>query len=321
MPPADAPRRFNVIQTEHLDEACARWLGERVNLVVCAHDDPAFAGHLASADALVVRTYTVVDESLLSQAPRLKVVGRAGVGVDNLDVRACQARGVIVVNTPDANTQAVVEYVLTIILDALRPRHWMREAASDAEWKRLRAAFVGRRQLDELTLGIYGLGRIGKRLAKAAVALGARVLYHDLLDLPDDQCHGARPAGRDTLLREADVLTLHVDGRPSNRHLIDAAALSLLKPDVVFINTARGMLVDTAALARFLAGHPAAQAWIDVHEPEPFGPDCPLLGLPNAHLAPHLASRTDTAMRRMSEVVHDVWRVLEGQPPMYPVAL
>ena len=312
-------QRFTVVQTEHLDEGCARWLAERVDLVVCSDGEAEFAEALARADGLVVRTYTRVDEGLLAKAPRLKVVGRAGVGVDNIDVAACRARGVIVVNTPDANTQAVVEYVLGILTDALRPRHWMSEAVGEAEWKRLRATFVGRRQLDEMVLGVYGMGRIGRRVAKAATAIGMRVLYCDLVEIPEAERHGAQPVDRESLLREADVLTLHVDGRPENRHMIDDPALAMVKPDVVFINTARGMLVNGVALAGFLRKHSEAQAWVDVHEPEPFGADYPLVGLANAHLAPHLASRTETAMRRMSAVVYDVWRVLNGIEPEWPV--
>src|SRR6266850_4938883 len=111
-----------VIQTEHLSPDAAAWLGERCRLVVCAHDDPKFADILAEAAGLVVRTYTIVDDQLLDRALKLRVVGRAGVGLDNIDVPACRKRGIEVVHTPDANTQAVVEFVICLLSDALRPR-------------------------------------------------------------------------------------------------------------------------------------------------------------------------------------------------------
>lgn len=308
-----------VIQTEHLDAAAAAWLSERAHLIVCRHDDPQFAAVLPTADALVVRTYTQVNAALLDQAPKLKVVARAGVGVDNIDLPACAARGVVVVNAPDANTEAVVEFVFASILDALRPRVWLREAVDPETWRNHRDRLEAKRQLDELTLGILGLGRIGKRIAGVGASFGMKVLYHDLIEIPASLRFGAEPVEREDLLRRADVLTIHVDGRPSNRGLMDAAALSIMKPDVTLINTSRGFVVDPAALAGFLRSNASAQARLDVHEPEPFGPDHPLVGLANAHLSPHIAGRTRSAMARMSDVVQDVWRVLQGGKPKYPV--
>ncbi len=312
-------RRFNVIQTEHLDAGAAAWLAERVNLIVCPHDDPAFPAHLAEADGLVVRTYTQVNAALLDRAPRLRVVARAGVGVDNIDLRACAERGIVVVNAPDANTEAVVEFVFAEMLEALRPRRQVRQAADANQWRQWRNELEAERQLDELTLGILGLGRIGKRIAAVGRAFAMRAIYHDLLDIPAGQRFGAEPVDRDTLLRQADVLTIHVDGRPGNRHLIGARELALMRDDVLLINTSRGFVIDAAALAAFLAAHARAQARLDVHDPEPIAPDDPLLSLPNAHLTPHIAGRTRTAMMRMSDVVRDVWEVLNGRQPHHPV--
>jgi len=311
--------RLTVIQTEHLDAQAAAWLGERANLVVCRHDDPQLDALLGKADGLIIRTYTQVNAALLDRAPRLKVVARAGVGVDNIDLAACAKRGVIVVNAPDANTEAVVEYVFASMFDALRPREWLTEAVDAKKWRQLRDALEAPRQLDELTLGILGLGRIGKRIAAVGAALGMKVIYNDLLNIPATLRHGARPVDRITLLRESDVLTIHVDGRPGNHGLISTGELTLMRDDVTIINSSRGFVIDPAALAAFLKGHAKAQARLDVHDPEPFGSDYPLLGLPNAHLSPHIAGRTHSAMARMSDVVHDVWAVLRGERSRYPV--
>lgn len=310
---------FNVIQTEHLDAAAAAWLAERVNLLVCPHDDPAFAARLAEAHGLVVRTYTRVNAALLDRAPRLRVVARAGVGVDNIDLRACAQRGVVVVNAPGANTEAVVEFVFAEMLDALRPRRRVRQAVDAAQWRRWRDELEAERQLDEITLGILGLGRIGRRIAAVGRALGMATIYHDLLDIPPAQRSGAEPVDRATLLRAADVLTIHVDGRPGNRNLIGERELAMMRGGVLLINTSRGFVIDPTALATFLAAHPRAEARLDVHEPEPIAADSPLLRLPNAHLTPHVAGRTRSAMRRMSDVVYDVWEVLCGREPRHPV--
>lgn len=309
------------IQTEHLDDAAARWLAERCDLVRYSSDEPGFPDLLARAEALVIRTYTRVDASLLARAPRLRVVGRAGVGLDNVDLRACAARGVTVVSTPDANTRAVVEYAWALILDAVRPRLFLESPLPPARWKDLRQELRGRRQLCELTLGVYGFGRIGSAMAEVARAMRMRTIYHDLLEIPPERRSGATPVSPEELLAASDVLTVHVDGRSSNAGLIDAPALARLRPEVIFLNTSRGFVVDAPALAAFMRAHPGAQAILDVHEPEPIDAAYPLLGLPNVHLAPHLASATDLAQRNMSWVVRDVWAVLSGHVPEHPAGL
>lgn len=309
-----------VIQTEHLDQDAADWLAQRVDLVACPSDDPRFPALLADAQGLVIRTYTRVDAPLLAAAPNLKVVGRAGVGLDNVDLAAAKAAGVTVCHTPDANSTAVVEYVLALMLDATRPRLFLDAPLTPDRWKAVRNELKARRQLRQCTLGIWGLGRIGSRLARAAAALDINTIYHDLLDIPPAQRAGASPVSRQQLCQQADILTIHVDGRRANRHLVSTADFNAMKRDVVFINAARGHVVDAPALARFMRAHPAAQAMLDVHDPEPFDHTYPLLNIPNIHLAPHIASSTDLAHASMSLVVHDVYRVLCGQPPREPAA-
>ncbi len=302
-----------VIQTEHLDAEAAAWLAERCELVQCPPDlnDPAFAELLGRAEGLVIRTYTQVNEALLARAPKLRVVARAGVGLDNVDQPACAARGVAVISTPGANTRAVVEYVFALIADALRPRESLDAAIDQTDWNTRRKSLLADKQLSDLTMGIIGLGRVGSGVARVAKALDMRVVYHDLVDLPADKRFGAEYATTAEVFAQTDILTLHPDGRKENRHLLNAAALAKCKPDVLILNTARGFLVDSAALAEFLRAHPKAAAVLDVHDPEPFGPGYPLLGVPNARLLPHLAAATKTAHRNMSWVVRELWEVLE----------
>lgn len=307
--------RALAIQTEELDPAASDWLAERVDLRRCAPDDPDFADLLPEAEALVVRTYTVVDEAMLARAPRLRVVARAGVGLDNIDLDACRRRSVRVVHTPDANTQAVVELVAAFALDALRPRAFLDRALPLPEWKAARNALVAPRQLGDLTVGVLGFGRIGKRVARVFESFGCRVLYHDVAEIPPVEHLRARSVPFETLLHESDLLTIHVDERSSNRGLIAAPRLALMKPDATLINTSRGFVVHAGDLAAWLRANPGARAILDVHEPEPFPAEHPLLGLPNARLSPHIGAATAPAKANMSWVVMDVWRVLQGQDP------
>ena len=319
---SDPSSRPTVILTEHLDPSAKEWIAICVRLLEAGSETPEFELAIANAAGLIVRTYTRVDAALLDRAPVLKVVGRAGVGLDNIDLAACRERNITVVSTPDGNTEAVVEYVFGLILDSVRPRASMKERVAPDAFHRLRAGQVGR-QLDRMTLGILGVGRIGCRIAQAAGVFGMRTLASDIrgereLALGPDWAGSV--VDLVTLLSESDILTVHVDGRPSNRHLVDAEFLAGLKPECLLINTSRGFVVDSTALAAWAKRviERGGRAVLDVHDPEPPDASYPLWGLPNVRLLPHLASRTDTAMADMSGVVRDVVRVLAGEAPEWP---
>jgi len=308
-----------VIVTEELAEEPAQWLAERCRVCGADPGSAEFERAAPEAQALVVRTATRVDAALLERLPSLRVVGRAGVGLDSIDVDACARRDVRVVSTPDANTQAVVEYVTCLLCDALRPRLYLEDPVDVEEWRRIREDVVGLWQMDELRLGILGLGRIGSRVAQVARAIGFEVVFNDLLEIPESRRHGAMPVPVDELFAESDVISLHCDGRASNRGFVGERLIESMRPDVVLLNTSRGFVVDEKALAAFLRANPGATAILDVHSCEPFTESCSFLGLSNAHLAPHLASRTVRAMEAMSWVVRDVWAVLEGRAPVHAV--
>jgi phosphoglycerate dehydrogenase-like enzyme len=310
---------WTVLVTEGSDARPLQWLKERARVVEVAPADPQFPPRLAEADALVVRTYTKVDADLLNRAARLKVVGRGGVGLENIDVAECRRRGVQVVYTPDANTLAVGDFVFGYVLQLLRPWGFFRDQVySPAEFKRIRNTVRGR-QLDELTIGILGMGRVGRRVGYiAANGFGMRVIFNDLIDVRGSVSFPATAVDKRTLYREADILTIHVDMRPGNQHLVGREQIAMLKPTAVVINTSRGEVLDAGALADALREKRIYGAAIDVFDPEPPGPDFPLLGLPNVLLTPHLAARTTTAMENMSWVVRDVIEVLEGRKPQFP---
>ena len=300
-----------VVIAEPIDPVCLEWLARRCE---CRGIES-----IESAEALIVRTSTRVDRALLDRAPNLRVIGRAGVGVDHIDLPVCDERSITVVHTPGANTDAVVEYVFAQLLDALRMRPRVESAMNPAQWEQRRDEAVAPTQLAGAVLGVLGFGRIGSRVGAVGRAFQMEVRYHDLQEIPTNKRSGCLPVGLDELLSGADVLTIHVDGRPGNRGLIDARALRLCKRDVVLINTSRGFVVEADALAKWLQGAPDARAICDVHEPEPVGAENPLLGLPNAALTPHIASATEGAKRAMSWVVRDVWRVLSGEAPEHRV--
>ncbi len=308
-----------VIVTEGLDAAPLAWLAERAEVIELGTDDAGFSAALDRAAGLVVRTYTKVNLSLLAGAPALRVVGRGGVGIENIDVRSCRARGVEVVYTPDANTLAVGDYVFSLALQLIRPYAFFRDTVYDARtFKRIRNEQRGR-QLNEMTIGILGMGRVGKRVGKiAADGFGMKVIYHDIRDVSADVKFAAEAVGKQQLVEQADILSLHVDMRPGNENLIGVSELAQMKPTSILINTSRGEVLDAAALAESLRAGRLAGAALDVYAPEPPGADFPLLGLPNVLLAPHMAARTDRALENMSWVVRDVMAVLDGQPAKFP---
>ena len=270
---------------------------------------------IADADALVVRTYTIVGEELLSRAPRLKVVGRAGVALDNIDIAACRKRGVEVVHTPEANTLAVVDYTIRMIVEMNR-RFWpMTGHMTDDEFHAARQQAFGR-FLAHLTLGIVGCGRIGSRVGRAAAALGMKVLYNDILDIKVD--YPAEAVDKAALYADSDIVTLHVPLTALTRRMINSRTLSQFKTGAQFINAARGQCVDYRALAEAIRTGRISAAVIDCHDPEPPPPDYPLWRLPNVILTPHIAARVPAAMEAMCDVVYDVIAVLEGRAPKFP---
>ncbi|MGN6505491.1 MAG: NAD(P)-dependent oxidoreductase [Tepidisphaeraceae bacterium] len=306
-----------IVCTEGSDPIPLDWLKERADVREVPYDAPELSEHLAVAEGLLVRTYTKVTAAFLDQCPKLRVVGRGGVGIENIDVKACRARGIEVVYTPDANTLAVGDFVFGYILQLIRPWNFFKERAyTPKEFKHIRATVRGR-QLNEMTLGIVGMGRVGKRMLKIANGFGMKVLYNDVIDVgPLD--FPATKVDKETLFRQSDVVSLHVTMLPGNDNMIGRDLIGLMKPDAILINTSRGEVLDAQALADAIKAKKIFGAALDVYWPEPPPADFPLLGLDNVLLTPHLAARTGTALENMSWVVKDVWAVLQGESPKYP---
>ncbi len=256
---------------------------------------------LPSADALIVRNRTQVDAALLDSAPRLRVVGRLGVGLDNIDVESCKARGIRVIPATGANARSVAEYVVTTAAMLLRGAYQSSGEVVQGNWPRARLS-EGRETLGK-TLGLIGFGDIGRQTAALAQAFGMRVVAHDPMLRDDDpvwQRSGAAPRGLDALLAEADAVSLHVPLVPATRHLLDARRLAAMRPGAVLINTARGGVVDESALAAALRQGHLAGAALDVFEREPLPAGSPLDGVPNLVLTPHIGGVTREANARVS---------------------
>ena len=306
-----------VIQTENIPPQCSDWLGSKVDLHICPQESLRFHELISKAEALVIRTYTTIDAALLDSAQSLKVVGRAGVGVDNIDLKSCKEHSIKVVHTPNANTEAVVEFVLSTMLCHLRQTHAIDTALDIKEWRLHREGSVLSKQWNELTLGIIGFGRVGSGLGAMARRLGFRVLFNDLKQIQSTS--GCEQVEIETLLQNSDIVSVHVDGRVENTHLLNHAVFSKLKTSAIFINTSRGFVVNTAELSVHLHANPETVAIIDVHDPEPFPLTYPLLNNSNAYLYPHIAAKTETATLNMGWVVRDVVSVLNGKPPKHQV--
>jgi D-3-phosphoglycerate dehydrogenase len=250
------------------------------------------AGDIADADALLVRSATKVDARLLEAAPALRIVARAGTGVDNVDVDAASARGVLVVNAPGANSISVAEHACALMLALARSVPAADRAMKDGKWEKKR--FVGT-ELRGKTLGVAGLGRIGQEVAQRARAFGMRVVAHDPFISKDIAAAvGAELMTLDALCAAADYITLHLPSTAETRHLFNDERFARCKPGLRLVNTARGELVDEAALQRAIEHGTVAAAALDVFEREPPA-DWSLAQLPQVIATPHIAASTEEA--------------------------
>lgn len=267
-------------------------------------DRAGLLARVAGADALIVRNRTRVDREVLAAAPRLRAVGRLGVGLDNIDVAACDAAGIAVYPATGANSLAVAEYVVATAMVLLRGAYLSSSEVAAGQWPRARMSQG--REASGKTLGLVGFGGIGRMTAKLAQGLGMRVLAHDPMLPPDAPAWSEAGVGRrelDALFGEVDVLSLHVPLTESTRGLVDAARLARMKPDAILVNTARGGVVDETALAAALRSGKLGGAALDVFDDEPLRAGSPLAGAPNLILTPHIGGVTRESNERVSSLI------------------
>ncbi len=267
---------------------------------------------LDTIDAILVRSATKVTAELMDKMPRLKIIARAGVGVDNIDIDAATKRGIIVVNAPDGNTISTAEHTFAMMASMVRKIPQAHQSVKNLEWKR--SAVVGT-ELFGKTLGIIGLGRIGTELAKRAKAFGMTIkVYDPYLTKERAAKLAVENCTLDEVLRESDIITVHTPLTPETKGLINEEALEKTKKGVFLINCARGGIIDEAALEKYLANGHVGGAALDVYTQEPPG-EHPLFKFDNVIFTPHLGASTKEAQLNVAtQVAKEVRMYLEGKP-------
>ncbi|HEX9464382.1 MAG TPA: hydroxyacid dehydrogenase [Alphaproteobacteria bacterium] len=306
----------DVVVTEFIEESALADLSRDFSVVydpelVKRPDDIKLLA--AEAPALIVRNMTQVRGDVLAACQSLRIIGRLGVGLDNIDMEACRARGIQVFPATGANAQAVAEYVIAAIFMGLRNIWGVTDKMAAGWFDRTTLIF---REVHGKMLGLIGFGDIARQVAQRARALGMRVAAYDPNVLPGDPAWtslGVAHLDLVPLLADSDVVSLHVPLLPSTRNLVDAAALALMKPDAILINTARGGIVDESALVTALKAKRLGGAILDVLEKEPPAANSIFRGVPNLILTPHVAGNTVESNVRVSGMtVANVKRALKA---------
>ena len=264
-------------------------------------------------DVLIVRSRTKVTRDVIEAGGRLSIVGRAGAGLDNIDLEAARSKGIKVLNSPDALTNAVAELVLGLMIAAARNLAYAHEQLSGGRWAKGESLGT---ELAGKTLGILGFGRIGRRLAEISRCLRMDLLANDVIEPPRELLErlGVELIGLEELFRRSDFISIHVPLTPETRGLVDEGLLRIAKPNMILINTSRGPVVDYEALIRALEGGWIAAAAIDVYDREPPDPDLKLLKMRNVVHTPHIGSQTVEAQRRaITDLAEKIIREFGGE--------
>jgi phosphoglycerate dehydrogenase-like enzyme len=310
--PDDYPPLF--VHSEQVERL--RAIGEVRVYTTRAEDEAEIIGRLEGAQAVVnMRSFTRFTPAVLAACPALRMISISGTGTDNVDLDAAVGHGVLVCNTPEANSDSVAEHTWALLLALARGLREMEERMRAGEWWH----FYGT-ELKGKTLGLLGLGRIGQRVARMAQGFGMIPLAWSFTPDPERaRAAGVALVSLEDLLARADVVSLHLRLSDRSRGLLGEAALRLLKPGALLVNTARGALVDEVALARALAEGRIAGAALDCYAEEPLPPDHPLRAAPNTLLIPHAGWMTREARERMlSQPVDNILAWLAGRP-QWPV--
>lgn len=257
--------------------------------------------HVRGVDGLLCLLTETIDGELMDEAgPQLKVISNHAVGFDNIDVSAATARKIPVGNTPGVLTDATADFAFALMMAVARRIPEAERYVHAGKWKTWGPMLLLGVDLKGATLGLIGFGRIGKAMARRALGFDMHVIYYDPGEKKTDPALKARRVDFETLLKESDFISLHTPLTPDTRHLIDAEALSKMKPTAVLINTARGPVVDPEALYEALKERRIFGAGLDVTEPEPLLLDSPLLTLDNIIIVPHIASASTTSREKMA---------------------
>lgn len=303
---------YQILVADAISEEGLQPLLEMQNAIIIQKkiSDPKVS--LDKIDALLVRSATKVNEDLLEKMPQLKIIARAGVGVDNIDVNAATKKGIIVVNAPDGNTISTTEHTFAMMASLMRNIPQAHSTVKDYEWKRNQ--FIGT-ELFGKTLGIIGMGRIGTELSKRAKAFGMSIVVYDPFLTKERATHlGVSLGSLEEVLRGADIITVHTPLTPETKGILNEKTLALTKKGVYLLNCARGGIIDEDALIQFLASGHVAGAALDVYVNEPLG-EHPLLKFDNVIFTPHLGASTKEAQLNVAtQVAKEVRLYFEDKP-------
>jgi D-3-phosphoglycerate dehydrogenase len=283
---------MKVVIADKVSPSALKVFGENGDWTVVSPDKDSLVRELADAEAIVVRSATFVDDALMEKAPKLRVIGRAGVGVDNVDLEAATRRGIVVMNTPGGNAVAVAEHTFALMLGLARFLHRAHSTMVAGKWEKKTLQGT---ELRGKTLGIVGLGRVGVEVLRRAQAFGMKVIAHDPYVAPAlAQQLNVTMVPLDELYAQSDYITLHVGITPQTTGMINADSIRKMKKGVRLVNCARGELLNEAAVIEALQSGQLGGAGLDVYSNEPLK-DSPLMTLPNVLLTPHIAGSTNEA--------------------------
>lgn len=312
--------RFKVLLYEPMHAEGTKLLEEKCDVVYAdSFQEENLVRQARDADAIIIRANGAVGKALMDSSSRLKVIGKHGVGLENIDLMAAREHGIVVVYTPAANAESVAEHFVALALMLAKKLRLGDMALRAGNWN-ARYELIGR-ELYGKTQGIVGFGRVGKKTARICrKGFGMSVLYYDVVGFPEaEEELEARRVDLKSLFTEADFISINLPLLPQTRGIINADLLRLMKPTGFLVNMARGPLWNEADVIKALREHWIAGAGSDVFEVEPSPVDNPLFTLDNFVGTPHMAAHTEEGTMRMSMVSRDILAVLEGRKPEFPV--
>ena len=313
-------KNFSILLYEDMHETGKALLKEKAEILFAnSLEEVSLIKEVKEVDGIIIRANGKVTRKMMEFAPKLKVIGRHGVGVENIDLEAAAEKGIWVVNTPDANDISVAEHFFGLALVLSKMLKKADIALREGRWE-ARYQYIGR-ELHGKTLGILGFGRIGKSVGQIGhQGFDMKVLYYDAVRYEEMEKEiKAEQVSLEELLTRSDYISINLPMLPATKGLLKEKEFNLIKPTAYIINLARGPIWDEKALYAALKSGKIAGAGSDVYEVEPAGEELPLLRLENFLGTPHMAAHTEEALRRMSMVAEDVIRVLEGKAPLHPV--
>jgi D-3-phosphoglycerate dehydrogenase len=313
-------KEFRVLLYEEMHEAGKALLRQKAEVVFTnSLEEDSLIKEVKEVDGIIIRANGKVTRMMMESAPRLKVIGRHGVGVENIDLGAATEKGIWVVNTPDANDLSVAEHFFGLALILSKMLKKADIALREGRWE-ARYEYIGN-ELHGKTLGILGFGRIGRSVGRIGhKGFDMKVLYYDSVRYEEtEQELKARKASLEEVLSQSDYVSINLPMLPETKGFLKEREFGLMKPSAFIINLARGPIWDEKALYTALKWGKIAGAASDVYEVEPAAKAHPLFELENFVGTPHMAAHTEEALRRMSMVAEDVIRILEGKTPVHPV--